>query len=101
MRPGEKLFEELLTAEEGTTATANERIFVAKPTDLNTSLIEETLRGFVQGNLPQGEKEVEAFIQRFLPEFKVVRPGSAPAAVDAGVSQAAAAVETGSEDGHK
>lgn len=30
MRPGEKLFEELLTAEEGTDATAHERIFVAR-----------------------------------------------------------------------
>ncbi len=29
-RPGEKLFEELLTAEEGTTATANNRIFRAR-----------------------------------------------------------------------
>jgi FlaA1/EpsC-like NDP-sugar epimerase len=33
MRPGEKLFEELLTAEEGTQATKHERIYVAKPVD--------------------------------------------------------------------
>lgn len=32
IRPGEKLFEELLTAEEGTTATRHEKIFVAKDT---------------------------------------------------------------------
>ena len=55
MRPGEKLFEELLTAEEGTTATANERIFVAKPTELDTDLIEETLRAFA-GESCQVEK---------------------------------------------
>ncbi len=30
VRPGEKLFEELLTAEEGTVATCHERIFIAK-----------------------------------------------------------------------
>ena len=53
--PWEKLFEELLTAEEGTTATANERIFVAKPTELDTDLIEETLRAFV-GESCQVEK---------------------------------------------
>jgi FlaA1/EpsC-like NDP-sugar epimerase len=29
-RPGEKLFEELLTAEEGTTATVNQRIYRAR-----------------------------------------------------------------------
>ncbi len=32
-RPGEKLFEELLTAEEGTMATKHEKIFVAKSTN--------------------------------------------------------------------
>jgi FlaA1/EpsC-like NDP-sugar epimerase len=32
LRPGEKLFEELLTAEEGTTATHHEKIFTAKIT---------------------------------------------------------------------
>ena len=37
LRPGEKLFEELLTAEEGTTATKHEKIFIAnlKSVDLN------------------------------------------------------------------
>ena len=30
IRPGEKLFEELLTAEEGTDATSHERVFVAR-----------------------------------------------------------------------
>jgi len=30
LRPGEKIFEELLTSEEGTTATKHERIFIAK-----------------------------------------------------------------------
>lgn len=32
-RPGEKLFEELLTAEEGTTATLHEKIYSAKITE--------------------------------------------------------------------
>lgn len=35
MRPGEKLYEELLTAEEGADATRHERIFVAKPNGIN------------------------------------------------------------------
>jgi FlaA1/EpsC-like NDP-sugar epimerase len=33
MRPGEKLFEELLTAEEGTIATTWEKIFIARSRD--------------------------------------------------------------------
>jgi len=34
IRPGEKLYEELLTAEEGTTATHHKKIFEAKSNDL-------------------------------------------------------------------
>ncbi|WP_042334031.1 polysaccharide biosynthesis protein [Desulfosporosinus meridiei] len=40
IRPGEKLFEELLTAEEGTTSTKHQRIFVAKPNGINVAGIE-------------------------------------------------------------
>ena len=94
MRPGEKLFEELLTAEEGTTATANERIFVAKPTELDTDLIEETLRAFGRGVLPSGEGEVEGFIKRFLPEFKLVRPEASPRDAGTGAGEAAAAADS-------
>jgi FlaA1/EpsC-like NDP-sugar epimerase len=39
IRPGEKLYEELLTAEEGTNATRHSRIFVAKiPVEMDTEL---------------------------------------------------------------
>lgn len=98
MRPGEKLYEELLTAEEGTTATANERIFVAKPTELDTALIEETLKAFVQGHLPRDEAEVVEFIQRFLPGFTLVRPGAGKAAAEPGVEEAAPAVEESKDE---
>jgi FlaA1/EpsC-like NDP-sugar epimerase len=35
IRPGEKLFEELLTASEGITATRNSKIFIARPEEVN------------------------------------------------------------------
>lgn len=35
IRPGEKIFEEMLTSEEGTKSTKHERIFIAKATDQN------------------------------------------------------------------
>jgi FlaA1/EpsC-like NDP-sugar epimerase len=35
IRPGEKMFEEILTAEEGTEATQNKKIFVARLSELN------------------------------------------------------------------
>jgi FlaA1/EpsC-like NDP-sugar epimerase len=40
IRPGEKLYEELLTAEEGTTSTKHQRIFVAKPNAIDVVGIE-------------------------------------------------------------
>ena len=49
MRPGEKLFEELLTAEEGTMATAHEKIFVARSSTPHVrEEIEVLVRQFVQ-----------------------------------------------------
>ena len=49
IRPGEKLYEELLTAEEGTSATKHKRIFVAKPNNINVSELESSFTLFVSG----------------------------------------------------
>ena len=43
LRPGEKLFEELLMAEEGLTKTANEKIFIGKPIEVDGKLLKEQL----------------------------------------------------------
>ncbi len=72
MRPGEKLYEEILTSEENVNVTTHKRIYVAKPNNLNTSLIEETMANFLQGKLPYGQIETERFLQSFLPKFKIV-----------------------------
>ena len=42
-RPGEKFFEEILTAEEGTIATQNEKIFKAKLSDVNENKLNSGL----------------------------------------------------------
>ncbi|WP_139491596.1 polysaccharide biosynthesis protein [Brevibacillus dissolubilis] len=44
IRPGEKLFEEILTKEEGTQATQHNRIFVGKSSDLTYSGMQEMLK---------------------------------------------------------
>lgn len=47
LRPGEKLFEELLTAEEGTAASKHEKIFIAKNSEKYCrEEIEKILKGF-------------------------------------------------------
>ncbi|MFY9123589.1 MAG: nucleoside-diphosphate sugar epimerase/dehydratase [Limnochordia bacterium] len=73
IRPGEKLFEELFTAEEGVDATTHERIFVAKPTALDLPLLEETVQALEnrpEEILPADAHSALEFIRRFLPEFR-------------------------------
>lgn len=75
MRPGEKLFEELLTAEEGVNATTHQRIYVARPSCLDHSLLEHTITMFQTDPrtiLPKNQAATTKFIQGFLPEFLVV-----------------------------
>ncbi|MEL7567675.1 MAG: polysaccharide biosynthesis protein, partial [Dehalobacterium sp.] len=70
-RPGEKLYEELLTAEEGVSATTHKRIFVAKRGTIMPDLIEERIIArIVNGTLPQNEQDAFLMIQEFLPDFR-------------------------------
>ena len=83
MRPGEKLFEELLTAEEGGTATTHVRIFVAKPTALNDGLLEQVLTMFDSAPgqiMPRDQAATVKFIQQLLPRFQLVTNEQEPAA---------------------
>jgi FlaA1/EpsC-like NDP-sugar epimerase len=48
IRPGEKLYEEVLTAEEGTTATMHDRIYVAKPPSYDIEKSLNTLKSLQQ-----------------------------------------------------
>lgn len=43
LRPGEKLYEELLMAEEGLTETKYDKIHVAKPSDIDMKMVEDKL----------------------------------------------------------
>ena len=61
VRPGEKLFEELLTAEEGTVATCHERIFIARSTAALDGSVEaflETCRELAAGGESGGAQFV-------------------------------------------
>ncbi|MCR5098730.1 MAG: polysaccharide biosynthesis protein, partial [Lachnospiraceae bacterium] len=44
LRPGEKLFEELLMDEEGMTETANKLIYIGKPIEMDDAVFEEQLK---------------------------------------------------------
>jgi len=60
IRPGEKLFEETLTAEEGTIATQNEKIFMAKLSDIKPNDLEKKLEIIENLVGKQTEKIIEA-----------------------------------------
>jgi FlaA1/EpsC-like NDP-sugar epimerase len=62
LRPGEKLYEELLTAEEGLTATTYKKIFVGQPQDMNRELLSTELKRLFES----AEKEDEEPIRRSL-----------------------------------
>ncbi len=83
MRPGEKLFEELMLAEEGVGDTEHERIFVAKPCKLDGTCLDGVLQEFIQGQLPKDEQETERWLQRLLPDFHIVRHEALPEGIKA------------------
>ncbi len=53
LRPGEKLYEELLMAEEGLSNTVHEKIFIGQPTNLNPDLLQKQIKAL------QGITDVE------------------------------------------
>lgn len=70
IRAGEKLFEELLTAEEGTSATKHKRIFVAKPNDIDVTQLEEFIHLIREKGSYLTREEIVAQLQGLVPTFK-------------------------------
>lgn len=70
IRPGEKLFEELLTAEEGVTSTKHSRIFVAKPNGIDVKRLEELTHVVRERGSFLTRDEVIALLQTMIPAFR-------------------------------
>jgi FlaA1/EpsC-like NDP-sugar epimerase len=70
IRPGEKLYEELLTAEEGTSHTKHTRIFVAKPNDLNNAKIAGIIHVIRERGSYLTREEIIQLLQTVIPEFR-------------------------------
>jgi len=70
IRPGEKLFEELLTAEEGVTSTNHSRIFVAKPNVIDVKLLEELTHVVRKRGSYLTRDEVIELLQTVIPTFR-------------------------------
>ncbi len=71
IRPGEKLFEEFLTAEEGTVVTQNKKIFIAKPSSVNFEKMIENLSNLKSIVESKDGKSIVAFLKTITPYYKL------------------------------
>ncbi len=67
IRPGEKLYEELLTADEGTMATKHERIFISRQNGLEKALVEALLNKADVEGLHWSNSTVEKMLTMIVP----------------------------------
>ena len=67
LRPGEKLYEELLLEEEGLSTTRHNKIFVAKPIFTDLAMLKENLRYYEL--LLQDAEEVINYIPHIVPTY--------------------------------
>ena len=70
LRPGEKLYEELLLEEEGLTATYHEKIYIGKPISINLDELKkelETLRFITIGS---SSESVIRFVKQLVPSYR-------------------------------
>lgn len=70
IRPGEKLYEELLTAEEGTTSTKHQRIFVAKPNGIDVAGIEGLVQLIRERGSYLTREEIVKELSEIVPGFR-------------------------------
>lgn len=70
IRPGEKLYEELLTAEEGTASTKHQRIFVAKPNGIDVAGIEGLVQLIRERGSYLTREEIVKELGEVVPGFK-------------------------------
>ena len=68
LRPGEKLYEELLMSEEGMQETPNKLIHIGKPIEFDMERFEEKLKGLYEVANQDGEDIREA-VERLVPTY--------------------------------
>lgn len=71
VRPGEKLYEELLTEEEGTLKTKHERIFVAKPTEVALDEVNRFTTIILTKQDSLSKDFIEKELKRLIPAFRI------------------------------
>ncbi|CAE6923434.1 UDP-N-acetyl-alpha-D-glucosamine C6 dehydratase [Paraburkholderia nemoris] len=75
LRPGEKLYEELLADDEATTRTPHPKLRIAQARETPDNLLDELLPWLMQHRVPS-DQEVRRDLRRWVPEYQ---PAAAPA----------------------
>ena len=73
LRPGEKLYEEILMAEEGLEATKHDKIHIAEPMDIDMERVQEkldTLRNLMSTTSNEESDKIKDTIKELVPTFK-------------------------------
>jgi FlaA1/EpsC-like NDP-sugar epimerase len=70
IRPGEKLFEEILTAEEGTVATQNQKIFMAKLSEVKKERLDDELTKLEKQVKNMDREKIIGALQSLIPSYK-------------------------------
>jgi FlaA1/EpsC-like NDP-sugar epimerase len=71
LRPGEKLYEELLTAEEGTTASKHEKIFMARKVGLDDARLEHSLKQLFEAARARNDRTIRDTLRDLVPGAKL------------------------------
>ena len=69
LRPGEKMYEELLMDEEGLKKTDNKMIFIGKPIDFDTEVFEKQLEELIL-HAKQEDKDIRKEIKDIVPTYR-------------------------------
>jgi FlaA1/EpsC-like NDP-sugar epimerase len=70
LRPGEKLYEELLATGENTIATYHEKIMIAKTQDIDFTYSSKLIKELCEMNYKMDHKQIVAIIKQLVPEYK-------------------------------
>lgn len=70
VRPGEKLYEELITDEGCCDATKHKRIFVEKSPKIDPLTMKKIINDVVTHNLPVNKNDSEKYLKKLIPKFR-------------------------------
>ncbi|MGN0251620.1 MAG: polysaccharide biosynthesis protein [Oliverpabstia sp.] len=70
LRPGEKLYEELLISEENLKKTSHDRIFVAQQTEVKSQMIREKVEHLVEEAFEE-TSDIRHLVQELVPEYTI------------------------------